>query len=178
MIRTWRWPKGASEVWCWRVLASMPIERPRHGSTPWCTPETYASGSALLLNLIRLPALQDDYDTFGTTAAEAARGAARREAASRPGLIPGLLPEELVVPVADSIGGCRGGGGGWGTCDGREILVWRGRNAGGGGAKDSWCLGWGHTRSATAAQNGKSGYTRCAQETFAARQLHTVAFPP
>ncbi len=47
---------------------------------------------------------QDDYDTFGTTAADAARSAAQRDAQQRPSLIPGPIIEELVVPVANGIG--------------------------------------------------------------------------
>lgn len=46
----------------------------------------------------------EQYDTFGSTAAELARRAARDAATSRPSAIPGLLPDELVAPVADSVG--------------------------------------------------------------------------
>ena len=49
-------------------------------------------------------ALQNDYDTFGSSAAEMALSAARRDAESRPSIIPGGVLEELVVPVANSIG--------------------------------------------------------------------------
>ncbi|KAL4855768.1 G patch domain-containing protein [Chlorella vulgaris] len=45
-----------------------------------------------------------EYDTFGSTAAELARRAATDAATERPSAIPGLLPDELVVPVADSVG--------------------------------------------------------------------------
>lgn len=50
------------------------------------------------------PPLQSDFDTFGSTRADAARAAARREAEARPSLIPGGLFEDLVVPVAESLG--------------------------------------------------------------------------
>ncbi|PSC68980.1 TATA-box binding -interacting TOUGH isoform B [Micractinium conductrix] len=46
----------------------------------------------------------EQYDTFGSTAAELARRAAADAAAERPSAIPGLLPEEMVAPVADSVG--------------------------------------------------------------------------
>ncbi|GAB4821314.1 hypothetical protein N2152v2_008360 [Parachlorella kessleri] len=46
----------------------------------------------------------EQYDTFGSTAAELARRSARDAAATRPSAIPGLLPDELVAPVADSVG--------------------------------------------------------------------------
>ena len=45
-----------------------------------------------------------DYDTFGTTAAELARKAAAADAQSRSAEVPTLIPEEVVAPVADSIG--------------------------------------------------------------------------
>ncbi|PRW45437.1 G patch domain-containing TGH-like isoform X1 [Chlorella sorokiniana] len=45
-----------------------------------------------------------EYDTFGSTAAEVARRAAAEAAAERPSAIPGLVPEEVVAPVADSVG--------------------------------------------------------------------------
>ncbi len=48
--------------------------------------------------------LQGAYDTFGTRAAEAARSTAQAEADARPSLIPGPVLDELVVPVASSIG--------------------------------------------------------------------------
>lgn len=44
------------------------------------------------------------YDTFGDTAAEAARRAVLDESQSRPSAIPGLLPDEAVAPVAEGIG--------------------------------------------------------------------------
>lgn len=44
------------------------------------------------------------YDTFGSTAAEAARRAAAEESQQRPSAIPGLLPEEAIAPVAEGIG--------------------------------------------------------------------------
>jgi G patch domain-containing protein 1 len=46
-----------------------------------------------------------EFDTFGGTAAEVARRAAAEDAAARPGAVPNLMPDELLVPVADSIGG-------------------------------------------------------------------------
>ncbi|GIL51209.1 hypothetical protein Vafri_7283 [Volvox africanus] len=48
--------------------------------------------------------VKDEYDTFGTTAADAARTAAQREAQQRPSLIPGPVIEELVLPVANGVG--------------------------------------------------------------------------
>jgi G patch domain-containing protein 1 len=45
-----------------------------------------------------------DYDTFGATAAEAARRQAAGEALQRPSAIPGLLPDEVVAPVAEGVG--------------------------------------------------------------------------
>ncbi|GLI62024.1 hypothetical protein VaNZ11_004601, partial [Volvox africanus] len=48
--------------------------------------------------------VKDEYDTFGTTAADAARTAAQQEAQQRPSLIPGPVIEELVVPVANGVG--------------------------------------------------------------------------
>ena len=48
---------------------------------------------------------QHDYDTFGSTAAELALAAARRDADDRPNIIPGGIIEEVLVPVANSIGG-------------------------------------------------------------------------
>ncbi|KAJ7538730.1 hypothetical protein O6H91_11G061500 [Diphasiastrum complanatum] len=45
-----------------------------------------------------------DFDTFGSTAAEYARKRALQEALKRPGAIPGPIPDEIVVPVANSIG--------------------------------------------------------------------------
>lgn len=45
-----------------------------------------------------------EYDTFGSTAAEVARRAAAEAAAERPSAIPGLVPDEVVAPVADSVG--------------------------------------------------------------------------
>ena len=60
------------------------------------------------------PTLQNDYDTFGSSAAEMALSAARRDAESRPSIIPGGVLEELIVPVANSIGEW-GGGGRWGA---------------------------------------------------------------
>lgn len=44
------------------------------------------------------------YDTFGATAAEAARHAALEEAHQRHSAVLGLLPEEAVVPVAEGMG--------------------------------------------------------------------------
>ncbi|KAL4547919.1 hypothetical protein Ndes2526B_g07136 [Nannochloris sp. 'desiccata'] len=44
------------------------------------------------------------YDTFGSTAAEAARRAVAEESRLRPSAIPGLLPEEAIAPVAEGIG--------------------------------------------------------------------------
>ena len=50
--------------------------------------------------------LQNEYDTFGASATEAARSKAQREAADqRPSLIPGRVMDELVETVADSKGG-------------------------------------------------------------------------
>ncbi|EFJ49630.1 hypothetical protein VOLCADRAFT_104208 [Volvox carteri f. nagariensis] len=48
--------------------------------------------------------VKNDYDTFGTVAADTARSAAQREAQQRPSLIPGPIIEELVVPVASGVG--------------------------------------------------------------------------
>ncbi|KAL6759050.1 hypothetical protein V8C86DRAFT_1390599 [Haematococcus lacustris] len=48
--------------------------------------------------------VQPEYDTFGASAAEAARSFAQQEAAARPSLIPGGVMEELVVPVTSSVG--------------------------------------------------------------------------
>ena len=48
--------------------------------------------------------INPDFDTFGGTAAELSRRAAAEDAAARPGAIPNLVPEELLMPVADSIG--------------------------------------------------------------------------
>jgi G patch domain-containing protein 1 len=45
-----------------------------------------------------------EYDTFGSTAAELAKKAAAAEAAGGAGL--NLVPEEIIAPVADSMGGC------------------------------------------------------------------------
>jgi G patch domain-containing protein 1 len=56
------------------------------------------------LDLTSVPSSQSDYDTFGSGAADAARAALRREAGDRPNLFEGSLLEDLVVPVADSIG--------------------------------------------------------------------------
>lgn len=47
-------------------------------------------------------ARQGDFDTFGSRASEAARSAAAQSAAG--GIIPGPVLDELVVPVANSIG--------------------------------------------------------------------------
>ncbi|KFM22562.1 DNA excision repair protein ERCC-6-like protein [Auxenochlorella protothecoides] len=44
------------------------------------------------------------YDTFGATAAEASRRAVWEQAATRPQAVPGLLPEDVIAPVADSVG--------------------------------------------------------------------------
>ena len=46
-----------------------------------------------------------NYDTFGSTAAEFAHKAAASDAHSRPS-VPNLIPDELIAPVADSIGEC------------------------------------------------------------------------
>lgn len=50
--------------------------------------------------------MQNEYDTFGFTAADAARRAAAEQAEGRgaAGLFAGVVPDELVVPVADGIG--------------------------------------------------------------------------
>ncbi|GFH15341.1 G-patch domain-containing protein, partial [Haematococcus lacustris] len=48
--------------------------------------------------------VQPEYDTFGASAAEAARSFAQQEAVARPSLIPGGVMEELVVPVTSSVG--------------------------------------------------------------------------
>lgn len=45
-----------------------------------------------------------DFDTFGFTAAEHARKEAAQELKKRPSAIPGILPDEIIVPVARSIG--------------------------------------------------------------------------
>ena len=46
-----------------------------------------------------------EYDTFGSTAAEVARRAAETDAAGRAGsALPSLMPDELLAPVADSMG--------------------------------------------------------------------------
>ena len=45
-----------------------------------------------------------EYDTFGSTAAEVARRAAQADAAGRSGTLPNLMPDDLLVPVADSMG--------------------------------------------------------------------------
>ena len=46
-----------------------------------------------------------EYDTFGSTAAEVARRAAETDAAGRTaGALPNLMPDELLAPVADSMG--------------------------------------------------------------------------
>ncbi|GFH24973.1 SURP motif domain-containing protein [Haematococcus lacustris] len=50
-----------------------------------------------------------EYDTFGASAAEAARSFAQQEAVARPSLIPGGVMEELVVPVTSSVGSARHG---------------------------------------------------------------------
>ena len=44
-----------------------------------------------------------EYDTFGQGAAERARRIAATEQQQRPGL-PSFVPDELITPVADSIG--------------------------------------------------------------------------
>lgn len=51
-----------------------------------------------------MSALQDSYDTFGDAAADQARLRAAAEASARPSIIPGPLLDELIVPVASSIG--------------------------------------------------------------------------
>lgn len=56
-------------------------------SPPWPLPQTTAA-----------------YDTFGATAAEASRRAVWEQAATRPQAVPGLLPEDVIAPVADSVG--------------------------------------------------------------------------
>jgi G patch domain-containing protein 1 len=48
--------------------------------------------------------MQSDYDTFGATAAELAIREAQRDSDSRPSIIPGGLLDEVVVPVANSVG--------------------------------------------------------------------------
>ncbi|GAX77920.1 hypothetical protein CEUSTIGMA_g5362.t1 [Chlamydomonas eustigma] len=48
--------------------------------------------------------VRSDYDTFGTAAAELAISEAQRDSESRPSIIPGGLLEEVVVPVANSVG--------------------------------------------------------------------------
>lgn len=47
---------------------------------------------------------QADFDTFGATAAEAARSQAATAAAARPSIIPGAVPLEFFAPVSSSIG--------------------------------------------------------------------------
>eukprot|EP00268_Persea_americana_P032945 TRINITY_DN3259_c0_g1_i4.p1 TRINITY_DN3259_c0_g1~~TRINITY_DN3259_c0_g1_i4.p1 ORF type:complete len:388 (+),score=104.22 TRINITY_DN3259_c0_g1_i4:187-1350(+) len=44
------------------------------------------------------------FDTFGFTAAELARKQAEKEQSKRPSAIPGPVPDEIVLPVANSIG--------------------------------------------------------------------------
>ncbi|OVA05063.1 SWAP/Surp [Macleaya cordata] len=44
------------------------------------------------------------FDTFGFTSAELARKQAEKEQQDRPSAIPGLVPDELILPVANSIG--------------------------------------------------------------------------
>ncbi|KAI3970966.1 hypothetical protein MKX01_024613 [Papaver californicum] len=44
------------------------------------------------------------FDTFGSTAAEIARKQAEKEQEKRPSAIPGLVPDEIILPVASSIG--------------------------------------------------------------------------
>lgn len=44
------------------------------------------------------------FDTFGFTAAEVARKQAEKELQTRPSAIPGPVPDEIIVPVAESIG--------------------------------------------------------------------------
>lgn len=46
----------------------------------------------------------EQYDTFGSTAAEVARRVVAEEGRQRPSAIPGLLPDELVAPVAEGVG--------------------------------------------------------------------------
>eukprot|EP00775_Hariotina_reticulata_P010080 gene10080-10235_t len=48
--------------------------------------------------------LKADFDTFGATAAEAARSQAATAAAARPSIIPGTVPLEFFAPVSSSIG--------------------------------------------------------------------------
>ncbi|GBG92782.1 hypothetical protein CBR_g57132 [Chara braunii] len=45
-----------------------------------------------------------EFDTFGSTAAEFARRQAASEARRRPGVIPGPIPDEIVLPAAGGIG--------------------------------------------------------------------------
>lgn len=44
------------------------------------------------------------FDTFGFTVAEVARKQAEKELQTRPSAIPGPIPDEIIVPVAESIG--------------------------------------------------------------------------
>ena len=48
------------------------------------------------------------YDTFGSTAAEMARKTAAADASSGHAAIPALIPDEIITPVADSIGERKG----------------------------------------------------------------------
>ena len=48
-----------------------------------------------------------EYDTFGSTAAEVARRSAQADSAGRTGAVPNLMPDELLAPVADSMGARR-----------------------------------------------------------------------
>lgn len=71
--------------------------------------------------------VQGDYDTFGSAAAAQARFQAASDIGQRPGLVPGLLVEEVIVPVANSIGrdeavaenGLAPWPGYWECCEGR-----------------------------------------------------------
>ena len=54
------------------------------------------------------PQAAPEFDTFGGTAAEVARRAAEADAAGRAGALPNLMPDELLAPVADSMGGWAG----------------------------------------------------------------------
>ena len=45
-----------------------------------------------------------EFDTFGFTAAEVARKQAETELQTRPSVIPGPVPDEIIIPVAESIG--------------------------------------------------------------------------
>jgi hypothetical protein len=47
--------------------------------------------------------VDQQYDTFGSTAAELARRQA--SASTQPSGIPSLVPEELISPIPDSVGG-------------------------------------------------------------------------